>query len=83
MPNIEMHGYSDAIARIIRDRIIDALSPAPYAMEVVITRVRNDVHTLGGMKSPFIRIVSTADSIAEVKKDLAIIGEDMELMLLP
>jgi len=80
MPNIELHGYGKKAAATLKNKIRAALSTSPEPGEIVTTVIPSIVEDLTGKKMPFLRVISSPDELADLKKRLKPLGEDIEVL---
>ena len=80
MPNIELHGYPQKDAIAVRNKVRTVLETLSYADEVVTTIVPSRVANLKGRRMPFLRVITTPDELPDLKKRLAPLGEDIEVI---
>ena len=83
MPNIELYGYQDLDGTpTIQSRIKEALRTSPHFSEIAITTILSDVWDLTGKDIPFLRIIATRDELPDIKRRLAPLNQDIEVILL-
>ena len=83
MPNIEIHGLAGVSLNGTTDDIVNLLRPAPFAEDVVISLINDNVINLGGNNRPYLRVVGTdATETQQVVDLLKPLKVDIEVLLL-
>ena len=66
MPNIEIHGSSEEVSKMLRRQIFEELfKDKPYVDEMVVTIVPSEVRDVKTFEQPFFRLLSPDSKEAE------------------
>lgn len=80
MPNIELHGYDAEEAHLIQREIRTVLGSSPEAHEIVTTVFPSIVENLDSRKTPFLRIICSADELDDLVTRLEPLNQDIEVL---